>query len=74
MYLLIDDIMPAIDFPASILALIAYDKFIDGEDELAENYLLRAKKQGFSKKALGQAIYGKALREKVLSSLDSLDS
>ncbi len=74
MYLLINDIMPAIDFPASILALIAYDKFIDGEDELAENYLLRAKKQGFSKKALGQAIYGKALREKVLSSLDSLDS
>ncbi len=74
MYLLINDIMEAVDFPAALLALIAYDKFRGGENELAKDYLLRAKKQGFSKKALGQAIYIKALREKVLSSLDALDS
>ena len=74
MYLLIEGIVDAIDFPAPLLALIAYDKLRSGEEKLAKNYLLRAKKLGYTKKALGQAIYIKNLREKVLSSLDELDS
>ena len=74
MYLLIDGIVDAIDFPAPLLALIAYDKLIGGEEKLAKDYLLRAKKLGCTKKALGQASYEKNLRKKALSSLDELDS
>ena len=74
MYLLIDGIVDAIDFPAPLLALIDYDKLISGEEKLAKDYLLRAKKLGCTKKALGQVIYVKNLHEKALSSLDELDS
>ena len=74
MYLLINDIVEAIDFPASLLALIAYDKLRSGEDKLAKDYLLRAKKLGYSKQAFGQAIYVKALREQAINSLDELGS
>ncbi len=74
MYLLIDGIVDVIDFPALLLALIAYDKLRSGEEKLAKDYLLRAKKLVCTKKALGQAIYVKKLREKALSSLDELDS
>ena len=66
MYLLIDGILDAIDFPAPLLALIAYDKLRSGEEKLAKDYLLRAKKQGCTKKALGQAIYVKTFVRKRL--------
>ena len=33
MYLLIDDIVEAVDFPAALLALIAYDKLKNGDEK-----------------------------------------
>ena len=74
MYLLIDGNVDAIDFPALLLALIVYDKLRSGEEKLTKDYLLRVKKLGCTKKALGQVIYVKNLHEKALSSLDELDS
>ena len=71
MYLLIDDIVEAVDFPASLLALIAYDKLKNGDDKAAKYYFSKAKANRYSKNVLAQAIYSKEMREDAITTLNS---
>ena len=71
MYLLIDDIVEAVDFPASLLALIAYDKLKNGDEESAKYYFSKAKANRYSKNVLAQAIYSKEMREDAIATLNS---
>ncbi len=71
MYLLINDIMEAVDFPAALLALIAYDKLKNGDEESAKYYFSKAKANQYSKNVLAQAIYNKDIRDDAISTLDS---
>ena len=71
MYLLIDDIVEAVDFPASLLALIAYDKLKSGAEESAKYYFSKAKANRYSKNVLAQAIYSKDMREDAIATLNS---
>ena len=71
MYLLINDIMEAVDFPAALLALIAYDKLKNGDEKAAKYFFLKAKTNRYSKNVLAQAIYSKDMREDVIATLNS---
>ena len=71
MYLLIDDIVEAVDFPASLLALIAYDKLKNGDDKAAKYYFSKAKANRYSKNVLAQAIYNKDIKEDAIATLNS---
>jgi TolB-like protein len=71
MYLLIDDIVEAVDFPAALLALIAYDKLKNGDEETAKYYFSKAKAKRYSKSVLAQAIYNKDIREDAITTLES---
>ena len=71
MYLLIDDIIEAVDFPASLLALIAYDKLKNGDEKAAKYFFSKAKANRYSKNVLAQAIYSKDMREDVIATLNS---
>ena len=71
MYLLINDIVEAVDFPASLHALIAYDKLKNGDEKAAEYFFSKAKANRYSKNVLAQAIYSKDMREDVIATLNS---
>ena len=71
MYLLVNDIVEAVDFPASLLALIAYDKLKNGDEKAAKYFFLKAKTNRYSKNVLAQAIYSKDMREDVIATLNS---
>jgi len=71
MYLLIDDFVEAVDFPASLLALIAYDKLKNGDEKAAKYYFSKAKANRYSKNVLAQAIYSKEMREDAIATLNS---
>ncbi len=74
MYILLEDVLDAIDLPAPLLAFIAYDKYKVGEEKLAKTFFVRAKKSGFTNKALDQLLYLKSLREDVSVVLERLNS
>ena len=74
MYILLEEVLDAIDLPAPLLAFIAYDKYKAGEEKLAKTFFVRAKKFGFTNKALDQLLYLKSLREDVSVVLERLNS
>ncbi len=71
MYLLIDNLVEAVDFPAALLALIAYDKLKTGDEESAKYYFSKAKANRYSKNVLAQAIYNKDIKEDAITTLES---
>ena len=71
MYILINDIVEAVDFPASLLALIAYDKLKNGDDKAAKYYFSKAKANRYSKNVLAQAIYTKEIRKDAIETLEA---
>ena len=71
MYSLLEGIVDAIDIPASILALLAYDKLKNGDEKAAKYYFSKAKANRYSKNVLAQAIYNKDIREDAITTLES---
>ena len=71
MYALLENIADAIDIPASVQALLAYDKLKNGDEQAAKYYFSKAKANRYSKNVLAQAIYSKDIREDAIATLES---
>ena len=71
MYSLLENVTEAVDIPVSILALLAYDKLKNGDEEAAKYYFSKAKANRYSKNTLAQAIYNKDIREDAITTLES---
>ena len=71
MYSLLERVTEAVDVPVSILALLAYDKLKNGDEEAAKKIFSKAKANRYSKNILAQAIYNKDIRDDAITTLDS---